>query len=174
MTDRELRKLDRAGLLQLLLEQSKEAEALRAQVEALQAEVRAAKEEQPGIVLAPENAGSIAEAALKMTDVFAQAQKAADEYLKNIALMHEQQAERAAQLERESEQKAQALISEAEEKCRRMEAETQKKCEEIIRQAEADAGRNWREMQEKIEGLRQSSDEMQSMLKNGKKRFLRG
>lgn len=174
MTDKQLRKLDRAGLLELLLDQSKELEALREELARTKEELARAQEQPEGVVLAPENAGSIAEAALQVTNVFAEAQKAADEYLKNIAKMHEQQAAEAAKRDEESRRQAEEIIAKAEEKCRAMEEDAKRRCEGLVRQAEQDAGRNWREMEEKIDLLKQSSEEMQTLLKTEKKRFRRG
>lgn len=77
MTDRELRKLSRAELLEMLLEQSKEVEGLKAQLK----EVREQLEDKR---IAIDNAGSIAQAALQLNGIFEAAQKAADQYLENI------------------------------------------------------------------------------------------
>lgn len=77
MTDKELKRLTRAELLELLLEQSKEVEALRQELADVRARLR-----DKNIVI--ENAGSIAEAALKLNGVFEAAQAAADQYLENV------------------------------------------------------------------------------------------
>lgn len=77
MTDKKLRKLSRLELLEMLLEQSRETQKLRAELEKANALL---KERQ----LAIRNAGSIAEASLKLNGVFEAAQKAADQYLENV------------------------------------------------------------------------------------------
>lgn len=77
MTDAELKKLKRNELLQLLIEQSKEVEALKAQ---LKEKNRLLEDRRINI----ENSGSIAEAALKLNKVFEAAQEAADQYLYSI------------------------------------------------------------------------------------------
>lgn len=82
MTDAELKKLKRHELLQMLLEQSKTVEALKAELE----EKNKLLEER-SIKLA--ESGSIAEAALKLNDIFEAAQAAADQYLYNIKLAAE-------------------------------------------------------------------------------------
>ena len=77
MTERELRRLSRADLLELLIEQVKENERLTvclAEKEARLADRR----------IQLEQAGSIAEAALKLSGVFEAAQEAADRYLESI------------------------------------------------------------------------------------------
>lgn len=77
MTDAELKKLKRNELLQMLIEQSKVVEALRAELEEKD---RLLKEKE--ILIG--NAGSIAEAALGLNKVFEAAQAAADQYLHNV------------------------------------------------------------------------------------------
>ena len=77
MTDKELRKLTRAELLEMLISQMKENERLQEQVEELAAQL-----EDRRIML--EEAGSIAEASLRLNGVFQAAEKAAQQYLDNI------------------------------------------------------------------------------------------
>lgn len=72
-----LRKLRKAELLQIMLEQSDEIDRLRDRVEELEKELEDRR-------ITIEKAGSIAEASLKLTRVFEEAQKAADLYLENI------------------------------------------------------------------------------------------
>ena len=77
MTDRELRKLGKAELMELLLEQSEEIARLRKQL----AEREAALTDRE---LKLQRAGSIATASLTLTNVFEAAQAAADLYLENV------------------------------------------------------------------------------------------
>lgn len=77
ITDRELRKLSRADLLELLVAESRENERLRARLE--EAEKKLESRE---IML--QDAGSIAEAALKLNGVFEAAEQAAQQYLANV------------------------------------------------------------------------------------------
>ena len=70
MTDKELRKLNRSALLEMLVEQSRENDRLRAQVDELQ---RLLSDRQLKI----NQAGSIAEASLQLNQVFEAAQQAA-------------------------------------------------------------------------------------------------
>lgn len=77
MTDKELRKLTRAELLELLLVQSRELDKLNTEVESLQQQLQ--KRE-----IGLRQAGNIAEAALQLTGIFEAAQTAADLYLENV------------------------------------------------------------------------------------------
>lgn len=78
MTDKELRRLSRGELLEMLLEQAKEVEQLREELD--QAKAQLASRE-----IAIQNAGSIAEAALQLNGVFQAAEKAAAQYLENVS-----------------------------------------------------------------------------------------
>ena len=77
MTEKELHKLKRAELLEMMLAQSREIEVLRARIEEL--ETKLADRE-----IRIRESGSIAEAALKLNGIFEAAQAASDQYLENI------------------------------------------------------------------------------------------
>ena len=77
MTQKELKKLNRSELLQMLLARTEEAEKLRKELEE-------AKEKLSNREIRIEQSGSIAEASLKLNEVFEAAQKAADQYLQNV------------------------------------------------------------------------------------------
>ena len=114
MTDKELRKLNRRELLQLMLDQGKETLELRqsleetcAELETLQSNYERLKKrlDQKDIQIRQltetleaertkreielEEAGSIAEAALRLNGVFEAAQAAAEQYLYNVRLASE-------------------------------------------------------------------------------------
>ena len=89
MTDKELRKLKRTDLLELLIEQSKEVESLKKRIGELEAELADRR-------LLIYKSGSIAEAALKLNGVFEAAEAAAQEYLENIRRISEEKTQEAA------------------------------------------------------------------------------
>ena len=72
-----LRKLSKLQLLELLAQQERELQALRKELE----EKNAALDDRR---IQMEKAGSIAEAALKLNEVFEAAQRAADQYLESV------------------------------------------------------------------------------------------
>lgn len=74
---KELKKLSRGELLNLLLEVTEENEKLREENMKL-------REECDNKLVLMNNAGSIAEASLKLTKVFEEAQKAANIYLDSV------------------------------------------------------------------------------------------
>ena len=91
MTDKELRRLSRRELLQMLLEQTSEVERLQAELDKTRAELN-----DRAIML--ESCGNIAEASLKINRVFEAAQQAAEQYLINVRRIDtEQQSQEEAQ-----------------------------------------------------------------------------
>lgn len=92
MTDKELRKLNRSELLELMLEQSREIDRLQAEL----TETREALQERN---LKIESCGSIAEAATEVNSLFRAAQRAADMYLLNVQRICAQKAEDAGKTE---------------------------------------------------------------------------
>ena len=77
MTEKELLKLKKSELLEIMLAQSKEIDSLREQL----ADVKAKLADRE---IAISESGSIAEASLKISKIFEEAQKAADQYVENI------------------------------------------------------------------------------------------
>ena len=100
VTEKELKKLNRYQLLELLIAQTERADMLQAKLENMEKQLKAKE-------LTMSSMGSIAEAALELNDVFKAAQAAADLYVyiaKN----------RAAEIEENAKKKAAEIISPAE------------------------------------------------------------
>ena len=96
MTDKDLKRLRRDELLEMLIAQSKRTEQLERELE----EARAALQSRDIFL---EEAGSIAEAALRINGVFEAAQAAAQQYLDNIRRISGVQPEAAAEPEKPEE-----------------------------------------------------------------------
>ena len=155
MTDEELRKLKRADLLELLVAQGKENEAL-------QEKLRQAEAALWDRQIQLDEAGNIAEAALRLSGVFEAAQQASDQYLESIRKKHEETESRCArleetsraraeQLEQESKAQAERLVAEAEEKARALTEETEAKCRAMVAQAEAETREFWDMVSQRLE-----------------------
>lgn len=80
MTDKELRRLSRAELLEMLLAQTEENQRLKKRLQ----EAEEALEDRQ---IAMEHAGTMAEAALELNGVFEAADRAARQYLENVKRM---------------------------------------------------------------------------------------
>ena len=130
MTNKDAKKLKRVELLELLIEQTEENERLAAQNAQLQQKLAQR-------VIDLEQAGSIAEAAVKLSGVFTQAQDAADRYLESIAA-RQQQAE---QLLAQAKEQSQLLLQQTSEECAQRLKRAQAECEEMERQTRAECDR---------------------------------
>ena len=133
MTEKELRRLRRTELLELLVEQGRIVERLQKEVTTLRAE---AEERRISI----EKAGSIAEASLGLTKIFDDAQEASKIYLENIERRSEEQDRINAAREEESKKKAEQLIMTTAKKCSDMESATAQKCRQMLEAAAKRAG----------------------------------
>lgn len=105
MTDKELKKLSRAELLELLMIQTRESEVLHRKLDAAEQELKNRE-------LRIREAGSLANAAMEINGVLASAQKAAKQYLDNIARM-----------EREARFRCQQMLDEAMDEAERIREE---------------------------------------------------
>ena len=152
MTAKELKRLNRAQLLEMLIALTEENDTLRTQLADAQEELNQRQ-------IALSNAGSIAEAALQLNRVFDAAQAAADQYLEHIESM-----------EKETQQKITAQLEEAEKKCRTMEEDTKERCRALQHRAELDAQQNWRELTQRLDQLDGSTAELKDYLTKKKKK----
>ena len=163
MTDNDLKKLNRAELLELLVEQSKKIDQLQAQLDEAN---RKLADRQIEI----DKAGSIAEASLRLSGVFQAAEEAAEQYLENIRRLSDRQETLCRQLEEESRKAAEQRMAETEETCSRMETETRKKCQELLSSAEDGARQYWTVAQQRLDEYCAAREELRFLMaaRNGK------
>lgn len=131
MTDKELKKLNRGELLEILLTQAEQIDKQKKYIHLL--EERVSERE-----IAIEKAGSIAEAAVSLNNVFETAQSAADHYLENI---------------RNLQEKAEKEYGEIQKKAEKEYGEIQKKADEIIDAAKLQASLIEQKAQQKAEQI---------------------
>lgn len=151
MTQKELKKLSRNDLLQMLLEQSRELEALKQKFAATKAALRDKQ-----III--NEAGSIAEAALQLNGVFEAAQAACQQYTDNIAYLSQQQEVMCARMEAESRERAEQIVAEA-----------QAKSDEMIQNAKVESQKYWDKVSEKLEAFTREHAELCNILFMGEK-----
>lgn len=84
MKDQSLKNLSRSELLEILLMQSRKIDALNLEIQQLQAELQETHQQLEQRQINLTEAGSIAEAALRLNGVFEAAQAACDQYVENI------------------------------------------------------------------------------------------
>lgn len=138
MTEKELKKLNRKQLLELLLQQTEYADSLQVQLDQT-------KQELEKRVLLEKEAGSIAEASLKLNGVFESAQAAADLYLENIRRLHKNRALRQKKLDDECLKKAKEMIAEVKTRCDAYEKSCKERADGILAEAEEQAEKRDRE-----------------------------
>lgn len=127
MTGKDLKKLGRGDLLEMLLELSKENDRLRKENEQLLTRLEDRN-------LTIEKSGSLAEAVLQLNGVFEAAQAACEQYTRNIQNRHEHLEEHARQLEQQTQEKCNAALAEAKQQSEAMIAEAQKKRDDMMAQ----------------------------------------
>lgn len=142
MTENDLRKLSRTDLLEMLIAQSKENETLRHRIEELEKQL-----ESRTITIA--NAGSIAEAALKLNHVFEAAQAAAEQFLDSV---------------RAGEQQSVSREEEAREKSARILEEAQLQAKQMTQKAQEETEAYWTALSCRIERLCSGHEELQELL----------
>lgn len=136
MTEKELKKLSRADLLEMLIDQSTELQDLREKLAAAETALQ-----QREITI--NQAGSIAEASLQLSGVFEAAQAACQQYIDNIQLLSQRQSVICQQRERDSCARANHMVAEAERRCAAMEADTRRRCNEMLARAQAESQAYW-------------------------------
>ncbi len=135
MAEKELKKLKRSDLLEILLQQNREMERLQKELEDAKKQLSSRE-----ILLA--ESGSIAEAAMGLNGVFAAAQAACQQYEENIRRRSEQQ----------------------ETMCARMEQETKEKCDRMVAEAQKQADAYWQEAEQKIQQVLQETEGLKKLL----------
>lgn len=83
MTDKELRRLSRSELLEMMILLTEENEKLKIRLEQAEAQLKDRR-------ILIDQAGSIAEAALQLNNVFEAADRAVQQYLENVRRMTEE------------------------------------------------------------------------------------
>ena len=157
MTDKDLQKLNRVELLQMLLEQGRQNDALRAQLDQANAQLASRQ-------VALDEAGSIAEAAMQLNQVFASAQRAADQYLENIRTLSGRQEAVCAKREAESRSKCEQMLAEAQKKCQSLEEQTRARCEAMTSEAERKSAAVWDEAKLRLDQLLAQQAGLRSLL----------
>lgn len=173
MTEKELRKLKRSDLMELLLMQSRAADEQKAELESLREQLESRR-------LQEQEAGSIAEAALRINHVFEAAQAAADQYLasfsnieKKTKAMESKAQARCEEMERQARKRCEAMEAkarEAEEESRRVclarEKSTQQRCQAMLEDAKAQSERQWADMKAKMDGYVTKYQELRSLFQD--------
>lgn len=109
MIGKELKRLSRRELVDIIYQLKKNEEKLQGEIAALE---EALQEKRIRISVA----GSIAEAATDITQIFSAAQRTADLYLHEIASMKEEARQECAKMLEQAQKQADAIVAQAQEK----------------------------------------------------------
>ncbi len=143
MTEKELKKLTRTDLLQMLIRQSREYQALQEKYEAAQLQLQQR-------TLTMEESGSIAEAALRLNGVFEAAQEACRQYTESVA----RRSEECDRYEQESRLRAQQMLE-----------DTQKQCDRMLSDAKARTQKYWDDLLVKTQDYFANQEELQRLFR---------
>lgn len=157
MTEKEMKRLSRRRLFEMLENQDKELQKTREMLAEAEASLR--KRE-----IAIDKAGTLAEAALQVNEVFDAAQAAGQQYLENIRLLSERQESICSRLEEDSKAKAEKLLAETKQTCETKEHETTVLCNQMVANAKEEAQKYWDEVSEKLEEFYQEHIGLKELL----------
>ncbi len=155
MTDKDLRHLSRAELLDILYEQQKRYEESLAENQALRQQLE-------DRTLRVASAGSIAEAAIQVNGVFEAAQAAADQYLASVKAATAEMVQKTDEAQRQRE----ALLENARQEAAGIVQAAQAQADRLLAEADAQIDTRWKEFQKNADALIRAHDELRMLIQN--------
>ena len=155
MTDKDLRHLSRAELLDILYEQQKRYEESLAENQALRQQLE-------DRTLRVASAGSIAEAAIQVNGVFEAAQAAADQYLASVKAATAEMVRKTDEAQRQRE----ALLENARQEAAGIVQAAQAQADRILAEAGAQVDARWKEFQKNADALIHAHDELRMLIQS--------
>ncbi len=150
--ERELKKTGKPELIRLVLSLEAQLEAAKRSIEDTKKEaLEAAKDRRIEL----SEAGSIAEASVRITDVFEEAQKAADTYLFNIRELEERHKEEVDIKMQEAEKEAKRIVTDAEKQADSIIAGAKSEGQRLRREAELESAKREREADKYYENIKE-------------------
>ena len=149
MTEKELKKLNRYQLLELIILQTE-------QIAELEKQLSHTKEQLDAQQIQSSQAGSIADAAMQLSGIFKAAQKAADTYLENVK-RHTDNADR---IEAEATAAAEQLLEKARTEADSLTKNAKTEATTLVENARSDAERITTNAQQQADSLIQSAQTM--------------
>lgn len=153
VSDKDLKKLSRRDLLELLISLGQERDALQEELEKTKAELN-------DRTITAQKAGSIAEAAMRLNGVFASAQAAANQYVESVRQHYQKvdeecrrREERCAVLEEQTRQNIDYQLQKAALENKKAEDAVRIKCRSMEIDAKRKSEKYWREAAAKIDAL---------------------
>lgn len=153
MTDKDLRRLSRAELLDILYEQQKRYEDSLAENQALRQQLE-------DRTLRIASAGSIAEAAIQVNGVFEAAQAAADQYLASVKAATAEMVQKTDEAQRQRE----AILENARQEAAGIVQAAQAQADQLLAGANAQIDTRWKEFQKNADALIHAHDELRMLI----------
>jgi hypothetical protein len=174
-TDKELQKLKRGDLLEVLLEQSKEKDSLQIRLEEKERYIEELNKKLEDRRINLEKAGTIAEASFKLNGVFEAAEKAAEQYLENLQIFYEKEKttfsikekeveDRCNQMLKATQEQCEKLIEETEYRCSKREREAEEKCLYLDQKAKSDVDKRWGDLSSRLEEFYNAHEGLRELL----------
>lgn len=146
MAEKELRRMSREELVEIIYAMQQNQQQLEKENEALQAQLQER-------TLKWEQAGSLAEAALSLNNVFADAQAAADQYLESV---------KAGQADAEA--RAEQIIQQAQAQADQLLADARRDAAALTAKAQKDADAQWDAFRSNVRSAVEVSPELAALL----------
>lgn len=162
MTEGDLKKLNRAELLAMLI-------SITQRCDKLEAELQDAYERLDGRDIEVSRAGTLAEAALKINKIFEAADQAGAQYLANLQRMYPGDGSVPPEVLMAASQDAGAAEKEVRAKCQAIEAETKRRCVEMVESAKRDSQAYWDEVYSRIKKYNDTVEAMKKALTEANK-----
>lgn len=160
MANKQLRRLRRAELVEIIYELQKNEAALKEARQEAQSQIETLTRENADLLARCQDreykisqAGSIAEAMAGVSDIFRKSQEMADEYLENVRRLEL----RAKQALLDAQAQAQQIIAAAEQ-------EAQLRAAQTLTQAENEVSSRWQEFDRQVKQAMKAHSELREML----------
>lgn len=161
MQAKELRKLNRLELLELLVEKEK-------QLEAVSAELEKATEALESREMKIKEAGTLANASVQIHDVLGAAQRAADDYLANLHWQNDHHLEEAERIINDAKAEAASILLSANKEKNAMEQATHAKCKAMLKKAKRESDACWQDLSSKLDSFYKEHEGLRALLNIGK------
>ncbi|MBQ9631383.1 MAG: hypothetical protein IJV04_00485 [Lachnospiraceae bacterium] len=150
--ERDLKRMGKSELIRMVFVLEAQVDTLTRKIESMEKEAR--EKEQDRMIELSE-AGSIAEASIRITDVFEEAQRAADTYLFNIREMEEHYRLEADVKMRQAEKDADKVLEEAKKQADTIIDHAKSEGQRLRREAEFEAAKREREAEKYYENIKE-------------------
>lgn len=156
MTDKELKRLNRKELVEIIYQ-------LQIEQQQAQQKIASLEQELADRSIRLENAGSIADAALGINHIFESAQTAADEYYQSVQAASAEMEDRIAETDKICEEK----LWNADKKAVQILEDAEDEARNIVNRAEKESREKWNEFRKRVDDLLAAQEELRDFLGKG-------